>query len=312
MSKAVLVIEGLLPPLMEQLETHFEVIRLWKETDPERVIRERAKDIHAIVAALMPVRRNMIEALPNLEIISNWAVGYDNIDLEAARERGILVTNTPDVLTDDTADTALMLLLSVARRGVEGDAFVRAGLWRGGPLPLGRTLTGKKAGIIGLGRIGGAIADRLKAFKMDISYHGRNYREGVPYKFYPVLHDMARHVDFLVCACVGGAGTKHIVDYKILEALGPQGFLVNIARGSVVKEDDLLIALRNKTIAGAGLDVFDREPNVPEELFKMDNVVLTPHIGSATLETRTRMGQIVVDNLLAHFEGRPLLTPVAA
>jgi lactate dehydrogenase-like 2-hydroxyacid dehydrogenase len=193
---------------------------------------------------------------------------------------------------------------------VEGDAFVRAGLWKKGPLSLGSSLSGKTAGIVGMGRIGQAIARRLQGFNMNIIWHGPRPKPDIAYPYYPTLKAMAEVSDFLILACPGGNDTKSLINYKILESLGPRGYLINISRGSVVDQEALLVALRNKSIAGAGLDVYENEPHVPEALFTMDNVVLTPHIGSATIETRTKMGQIVVENLLAHFEGRPLITPV--
>lgn len=297
------------PGQMDALEQQFEVIRPAKP-DPERIIREHQNEIKALTTYLTPVSRTLMEALPNLEIISCGAVGFDHIDLAAAKERGIAVTNTPEVLTDDTADVALLLLLNLARRSVEGDAFVRARMWEKSAFPLGHTLSGKTAGIVGLGRIGQAIAKRLQAFNLDVVYHGPNEKPDQAYKYYADLIEMAADVDFLILACRGGEATKGLINYDVLKALGTGGLLINIARGSVVDQDDLLVALRNKAIAGAGLDVYENEPHVPEILFTMDNVVLTPHIGSATIETRTKMGQIVVDNLLAHFEGRKLLTPV--
>ena len=295
---------------IELLEEHFEVIRPQKP-DPERTIRERAHDIQGITTFLTPISRQLIEALPNLEIISVGAAGLDHIDMKAARARGIVVTNTPDVLTDDTADVAMMLLLNIARRGVEADAYVRAGLWhQQGPLPLSRSLSRKTIGIVGLGRIGRAVAKRAMAFNMDVSYFGPNKKEDQPYRYYDDLHAMARAVDFMVLTCSGGAETKWLVNYEMLEALGADSMIVNVSRGSVIKEQDLLRALSNRAIAGAALDVYEHEPQVPESLFTMDNVVLTPHIGSATLETRVQMGRIVVENLTAHFDGRPLLTSV--
>lgn len=301
--------DGGLPGQMEALEQSFDVIRL-RKPDPERVLQENAQKIQAITTFLTPVSRSLIEALPNLEIIAVGAVGIDHIDCIAAEKREVAVTNTPDVLTDDTADVAMLLLLNVARRAVEGDAYVRAGLWKSGPLSLGNSLGGKTVGIVGLGRIGKAVAHRAAAFGMRVAYHGPSEKPEQPYSYYADLEDMARDCDFLVLTCPGGSKTEGIVNYKVLEALGPQGFLINVARGTVVNEEDLLVALQNKTIAGAGLDVFINEPHVPEALIRMDNVVLTPHIGSATIETRRKMGEIVVENLLAHFDGRPLLTQV--
>lgn len=311
MAKTILAFHSLHPVGYDSLTPQFEVLKLWNEKDPEQVIRDHANNIVAITGhPNRPVTRKLIEALPNLEIICNFAVGFDNVDLAAAKERGIPVTNTPDVLTADTADTAVGLLMNVARRFVEGDMFVRVGKWLGGNVfPLGVSLAGKTAGIVGLGRIGAAIAKRLEAFDMKIVYHGRAKKQ-VPYEYFESLQEMAEAVDFLVLSCAGGEATRNLVDREILKALGPKGFLINVARGSVVDEEALLIALSNRQIAGAGLDVFAREPYVPEALLRMDNVVLLPHIGSATQETRTKMGRLVIDNLLAHFEGRPLLTPV--
>ncbi len=301
----------ILPKEMEELELHFDVIKLWKERDPEAVLQERKEDIVAIASVyFVPVSKSLIDALPNLKIISQFAVGYDNIDLIAAKERGIRVTNTPDVLTDDTADIALSLLLALSRRICEGDMFVRVGKWLNGAMPLGNSLKGKVAGIVGMGRIGQAIASRCTAFGLEIVYQGPRKKEGISYRYEPDLHKLAEVSDYLILACPGGASTHQMVGSSVLKALGSEGFLINISRGSVVVEEDLITALKEKRIAGAGMDVFAHEPNVPEEMVKMDNVVLLPHIGSATIETRGEMGQLVVKNLLAHFAGLPLLTPV--
>lgn len=310
--RALLVMgNSILPEQMDTLEQHFEVIRLWKEKDPEALLQARKNDIVAIASVFfVPVSRNLIENLPNLEIISQFAVGYDNIDLAAAKERGIAVTNTPDVLTDETADTAMALLLAVSKRVVEGDMFVRVGKWLNGPLPLGSSLKNKTVGIVGMGRIGQAIAHRCAAFGMKILYQGPRKKDNISYGYEPDVQKLADVSDYLVLACPGGAATHHLVHEPVLEALGPKGFLINISRGSVVHEEDLITALANRKIAGAGLDVYQNEPHVREEFVKMDNVVLLPHIGSATMETRATMGELVVRNLLAHFQGEPLLTPV--
>jgi hydroxypyruvate reductase 2 len=306
---ALLALDKGHPGQFELIEQHFNVIRP-RAPDPERAIKDNAAQIKAITTYLNPVSRSLIEMLPNLEIISCGAVGVDHIDLDAAAERGIAVTHTPDVLTADTADTSFMLMINIMRRGVEGDAFVRAGLWKTGSLPLGTCLAGKTVGIVGLGRIGQAFAKRAEAFDMDIAYYGPNEKDEFPYAYYDDLQALAADSDVLVLTCCGGVRTRHLINHTILKALGPKGFLINIARGSVVNQRDLLVALSNKDIAGAGLDVYDDEPNVPDDLFSRDDVVLLPHIGSATLETRTKMGQIVAGNLLAHFNGEPLLTPV--
>jgi hydroxypyruvate reductase len=309
MRRALLQLDRGYPGLDEALEKDFRVIRP-RGNDPEGMIREYQNDIQAIVTNLTPVSHNLIEALPNLEIIALGAVGYDHVDLVATKARGIAVTNTPDVLTNDTADTAIFLMLSILRRGVEGDAFVRAGMWKNGPLPMGHSVSGKKVGIVGLGRIGQAIAKRCAAFGVEISYFGPNKKSHLDYTYFDTPQALATHVDILILACPGGEATRHMVDHSILKALGEKGYLVNIARGSVIDESDLLVALSNKTIAGAALDVFQNEPHVPESFFSMDNVVLTPHIGSATYETRRKMGEIVIENLRAYYNGEKLLTPV--
>ena len=311
MKKTVLAIQPLLEKEMKQLESGYNVIRLWDANDPVAEIERHRHDVQAILSTYNSsgVSERLMSALPNLEVIAQFGVGYDNIDLQAAHARGIAVTNTPDVLTDDTADVALFLMLNVARRAVEADMFVRVGRWKSGAMPLSTSISEKTVGVVGLGNIGKAIAQRAVAFNTTVVYHSRSEKD-VPFKYYADLGEMAQDCDFLILACAGGPETENLIDYKILEKLGPNGFLINIARGSVVNEEDLLIALRNQAIAGAGLDVFAHEPDVPEELMKMDNVVLSPHVGSATVETRSKMGQLVIDNLNAHFEGQSLLSPV--
>ena len=313
MKNTILALQPLMPNEMERLEAAYNVIRLWEARDPEAVLQERGLEVQGILSSGKKgcgVSERLMAALPNLEVIVQGSVGYDNIDLEAAQARGIAVANTPGVSANDVADLAMALLLNVARRVVEADMFVRVGRWHSGAMPLATSVGGKTAGIVGLGRIGSAIAKRAAAFDMRVVYHSRQQKEGVDYPYYEILEDMARDSDFLVLACSGGEGTQDLITYKILEALGAKGSLINVARGSVVREEDLLIALRNGSIAGAGLDVFADEPHVPEELFKMDNVVLTPHMADATLETRSKMGQLVLDNLQAYFLGQGLLTPV--
>jgi hydroxypyruvate reductase len=312
MKTTILALQSLLPQEMQDAEEQFNVLRLWETKDPEGLLKNRGHEVRGIISTYnsVGVSSRIMEALPNLEIIAQFGAGYDNIDLSSAANRNVVVTNTPDVLTNDTADVAMFLLLNVARRAVEGDVFVRVGRWKQGAFPLSTSLTGKTVGIVGLGKIGKAIARRAEAFDMKVVYFGRSAKTDVAYPFYKDLIEMAKTSDFLVLACAGGLETKGLITYKVLEALGPKGYLINIARGSVVNEEDLLIALRNKAIAGAGLDVFEKEPHVPEEMMTMDNVVLSPHVGSATLETRSKMGQLVLKNLLAHFDGKPVLTPV--
>lgn len=297
--------------LMEKLENSFEVIRLYKENDPEVVLNAVKDRVRGIIATMRnPVRANLIEACPNLEIISLSAVGYDNVDLEAAKANDIIVTNTPEVVTNDTADTAMGLLLNTLRRYTEGDAYVRAGQWQAGyRKPMGVTLKGKKMGIYGLGRIGKDIAKKAEVFGMQISYFGRN-KQDVPYQYYDNLSIMASDVDVLMLACPGGDLTRHTVNIDVLQSLGAESYLINVARGSVVKESDLVEALKNNVIAGAGLDVFEDEPNVPDALKKMDNVVLFPHLGAATKETFYEIDALVVENLSLHFAGKPVKTPI--
>jgi hydroxypyruvate reductase len=251
----------------------------------------------------------LLAALPKLEIISVFGVGYDGVPLAPCRERGIRVTNTPDVLTDDVADIASALVLMTSRRLAEAERFTRAGSWTSAPFPLAHALRGKTAGILGLGRIGKAIAQRLSAHGMKIAYHGRQPQD-VSHQYCDSLNALAEASDFLVIACPGGPGTKHLVNAEVLAALGSTGTLINIARGSVVDEKALIQALQNKVIRGAGLDVFENEPHVPAELISCENVVLFPHVGSGTHETRRAMAQLVIDNLAAHFACRDLLTPV--
>ncbi len=300
----------LLPNEMKDLEERFNTIVLWRQADPEETIQAYKEEIQAIATNhVFPLRRELMEALPNLEIISTNSVGTNHIDLEAAKVRDIKVTNTPDVLSECTADTALCLMLSVMRRICEGDLYVRVGKWFHGDMPLGRRPRGKLCGIVGLGRIGKEIARRCEAFGMEIAYHGRT-KQDVAYRYYPDLTRMAGDCDVMILSCPGGPETVNLVDSHILEALGPEGFLINVSRGTVVDEPALIAALQGGVIAGAGLDVFLNEPDVPQEFISMDNVVLLPHIGSATFETRTEMGQLVIDNIAAHFEGKPLLTEV--
>ncbi len=272
-----------------------------------------APRIRALVASgEARVGRDLLDRLPSVELIAVFGVGYDGIDVAAARERGITITNTPDVLTDDVADLAIGLLLAVAREILPADSHVRAGQWLEGPFRLTRRVSGARLGILGLGRIGMAIARRAQGFGMRVAYTGRHRRPDVAFDYHPTPRDLAAAVDFLVVAAPGGGATRGLVDATVLDALGPEGYLINIARGPVVDEAALLAALRGARIRGAALDVFASEPHVPAELIAMENVVLTPHMASGTVETRTAMGELTLANLRAHFEGRPLPTPVSA
>jgi lactate dehydrogenase-like 2-hydroxyacid dehydrogenase len=307
----IVLVGPLYPPTQARLEELFTVHRLWKAGDRDRFLRELAGRARAIaVYALHRCPATLIEALPKVEIIACFGIGVDAIDLAAARARGIPVTNTPDVVTDDTADIALALMLAVERRVAEGDRFVRAGRWMQGELRFGRSLGGRRLGMIGLGRIGRAIAKRAGAFAMTIAYTGPRAKPDAPYRYEPDLIELARWSEILIVACPGGEATRNLVGAPVLAALGPSGTLINIARGSVVDQPALIRALEAGTVGSAGLDVLADEPNVPPALMRLDNVVLMPHTGSATHETRAAMGNLMIDNLLAHFAGRPLPTPV--
>lgn len=297
---------------MQFLEENYAVTRLWQEADPEKALGGVKDDVTAIVStAFGKVSAKLINALPNLEIISHFGVGYDSIDIAAARQRGVVVTNTPDVLTDDTADMGMALTLAVFRRIVEGDIYVRSGQWaKKGAMPLGRALRGRRMGIVGLGRIGQAVAKRAQAFGIDVAYSGRQKKDGVDLPFYPGVKALAEVSQILMVCCAYSADTHHLVDMPVLKALGRDGVVVNIARGKIIDEQALIDALQSGLIAGAGLDVFENEPDVPSSLCRLDNVVLQPHQGSATHETRAAMAQLVVDNLRMYFEKAEVLTPV--
>ena len=292
------------------LEKEFSCHRLYEATDRAAFLKPLAQRLRGIASFGSDVGAGLMDALPKLEIISNFGVGVDSIDLEAARKRKIIVTNTPDVLNDCVADTTLALTLNVMRRFPQAEAYLRSGFWgTRGAYPLSTSLGGKTMGILGLGRIGEAIAQRAQAFGMKISYHNRNKKDVVyAYARDPVA--LARDSDVLVVVTPGGAGTRHIVDARVLDALGPEGYLVNISRGSTVDEAALIRCLQEGRIAGAGLDVFDNEPKVDARFFAMDNVVVLPHVGSATVETRTAMGNLQIENLRLHFAGKPVATRV--
>ena len=253
-----------------------------------------------------------IHRFPKLQIISSFGVGYDHIDAKAAGARGVIVTNTPEVLTEEVADTALALLLNTVREFPQAERYLRAGKWLQKAYPLTKaTLRNRTVGMLGMGAIGKAIARRLDAFGVPVVYHARKLRPEVSYRHYPKLLDMAREVDTLMVIVPGGAATANMINAEVLDALGPNGILINMARGSVVDEPALIKALKEKRIMAAGLDVFAKEPEVPPELMAMDNVVLFPHLGSASVYTRDRMDQLVVDNIAAWVAGKPPLTPVA-
>jgi lactate dehydrogenase-like 2-hydroxyacid dehydrogenase len=308
----VLMTGPMLPAVMERAEEMFRLHRLWEAPDRDAFLREVAPHIRGVATgtAHIPMSAAFLDRLPNVEIVASFGVGYDNVDVAYAAKRGLVVTNTPDVLNDEVADFAVGLLLATIRQMPQAERHLRAGLWPKGPFPLGPTLRGRKVGIVGLGRIGKAIAQRVSAFDVEVLYHGRSRQEGVPYAYYPTVLALAEAADVLVVITPGGASTKHLIDAAVLKALGPEGVLINVARGSVVDEEALIEALRTKTILTAGLDVFAEEPKVPQALLDMDHVVLMPHIASASVHTRTAMGQLVLDNLAAYFDGKGPITPV--
>lgn len=311
MKPEVLCVLQLMPSVMEILEGRYTLHRLWTAEDRGRLLAEIGPRVRAIATdGHAGASAELMAALPELEIVGCYGVGVDSIDLNYAREHGVVVTNTPGVLTDDVADMALAFLLDLCRGISAGDRFVRAGQWLKGPMPLTRSLTGKRVGILGLGRIGRAVAQRAEAFGCVLSYHGPREKPDAPYQYFADLTDLARASDFLVVACPGGPATAGLVNRAVIDALGPDGGMVNISRGSVIDEPAMVAALQEGRLGSAALDVFAAEPNVPEPMLGMDNVVLQPHMGSGTHETRAAMGQLVLDNLAAHFDGKPLLTPV--
>ncbi|MEO6015734.1 MAG: 2-hydroxyacid dehydrogenase [Polaromonas sp.] len=307
----ILTVAKLPPFLMEALQAAYVVHDRLHESDPAGFAKV-ASGIRAIAGGgESKVPRTLMAQLPALEIISIFGVGYDGVDVAAALERNIPVTHTPGVLNDEVADLAIGLMLSVARRIPLADRYVRAGRWGSeGAMPLSRKVSGARLGIVGLGRIGQAIAKRAEAFGMSIAYTARNEKFGLGYRFYSTAQALAGAVDFLIVITPGGAGTRHMINAEVLQALGPQGYLINVARGSVVDEAALVTALQSGVIAGAGLDVFEKEPHPSEALWALDNVVLTPHIASATRETRQAMADLAANNLQAHFAGLPLPSAV--
>ncbi len=316
MSKQTIVQIGSLagsPGANEALRDKFNVIALWESSDQAKTLSQ-AQEVEVVVTSAMHgCSAEVMQQLPNLKLISNWGVGYDTIDIEAANARGIAVTNTPDVLNDCVADEALGLLIASARHIAQGDRFVRSNRWENqdGMLPLGTRVSGKKLGIVGLGRIGMAIAKRALGFDMQIGYHNRSARTDVPYQYMDKLTDLAKWADFLIVATVGGASTRKLVSRDVLKALGPSGLIINIARGPVIDETAMVELLQSGELGGAGLDVFEREPKVPDALKSLENVVLMPHVGSATTETRQAMFELTLSNVEAYFAGKALLTPVS-
>jgi lactate dehydrogenase-like 2-hydroxyacid dehydrogenase len=298
------------PVIVNGLSGPFNLIR--RSDLDDKAFAEIAPRVRAIACSATSERidRALMEKLPKLEIVASFGVGYDHMDSAWANAHGITLTNTPDVLTEEVADTALGLLLNTVREFPQAERYLRAGKWREKDYRLSpASLRNRTVGLVGMGRIGQAIARRLDAMQVPVVYHSRRPAEGVSYRHYPNLIEMARDADVLLAITPGGAATRNMISAEVLQA-GPQGIFINMARGSVVDEPALIKALQDRTIMAAGLDVYAREPEVPAELIAMDNVVLFPHLGSASVATRERMDQLVVDNLMAWAAGKPPLTPV--
>lgn len=305
---------GRVPPaLLDRLAAHYRLSRLTEQPDPTAWLAAHGASVDGLVT-VAPVGADaaLLAALPALRVISSFGVGLDKIDLAAAQARGIPVGYTPDVLNDCVADTAFGLLIDVARGFSAADRFVRRGAWLQGVFPLGRQVSGARLGLVGMGRIGRTIAHRAQGFDMPVRYHSRRPVADVPWAHEPSLIELARWADFLVLITAGGPATRHLVNASVLDALGPEGYLINVARGSVVDEAALVQALAEGRLAGAGLDVFENEPQVPEALLTMDRVVLLPHVASATHQTRQAMADRVFDNLHAFFQGGALLSAAPA
>ncbi|MEP4030197.1 2-hydroxyacid dehydrogenase [Roseibium polysiphoniae] len=303
-------LRAIVPEGLEKIST---LHRTFDAADPEAAIDAVADKIRGLAIGGFKVDEALLDRFPNLEIISNFGVGYDSIDAALCGQRGIMVTNTPDVLSDEVADTALGLMIMTVRELSAAERWLRAGNWKPGQnYPLTKaTLQGRTLGVLGLGRIGKAIATRAEAFGMTVHYHGRTKQQDVFYPHHATLKGLAEACDTLMLVAPGGASTRHMVNAEILEALGPDGILINVGRGTVVDEAALIEALRSGTILSAGLDVFEDEPSVPQALIEMENAVLLPHVASASVHTRDAMGQLVVDNMSSWFSSGKVLTPVA-
>jgi lactate dehydrogenase-like 2-hydroxyacid dehydrogenase len=309
----ILLIGAAKPVIVDGLSQAVNLHKLIEAKDQEKFLADVAPRVRGIAVAYTSNRLDgpFMSRFPRLEIVSSFGVGYDHVDAKWAGEHGIVVTNTPEVLNEEVADTALGLLLNTVREFPQAERYLRAGKWTEKAYRLSpATLRDRTVGMVGMGRIGKAIARRLDAFGVPVVYHSRNPQPGVGYRHYPKLVDMARDVDVLMAIVPGGASTKNLINMEVLETLGPDGILINMARGSVVDEPALIKALQEKKIMAAGLDVFVKEPEVPKELIAMDNVVLFPHLGSASVHTRRAMDQLVVDNILAWASGKPPVTPV--
>ncbi|XP_038897872.1 glyoxylate/hydroxypyruvate/pyruvate reductase 2KGR-like [Benincasa hispida] len=297
--------------LEQQLERRFNLFKLWNHPLDSDFLQENAQSIRAVVGCTKSgADANLIDSLPALEIVATFSVGLDKIDLPKCMEKGIRVVNTPDVLTDDVADAAIGLAMAVSRRICESDRFVRSGSWTKDGFRLATRFNGKSVGILGLGRIGSAIAKRAEAFGCPIGYFTRRKMHQSGYKYFPSVLDLAANSQILFVSCTLTEETKHIVNREVIDTLGPNGILINVGRGAHIDESELVSALLEGRLGGAGLDVFENEPHVPEQLLELENVVLLPHVGTDTIETSIAMADLVISNLEAHFRNEPLITPV--
>ena len=310
MDKNLLIMTEMPQYFVSLADKNFNTFKLWTKENEDHYLSEIKTEVDAIaVMGGYKITPELMKGMPNLKIIACYGVGYDAIDINCAKSLGIKVTNTPEVLNDEVADTAIALMLCVYKKIVAADNFARNNSWAKGEFPLTKKFTGTKLGIVGMGRIGKAIAKRAEAFDCEISYHSRNKKD-VKYKYYSDLNVLAKDVDTLCVITPGGKETEKLINKEILSSLGKNGVLVNVARGSVIDQDELIHFLKNNLILAAGLDVYINEPNIPPKLINLENTVLLPHIASGTVETRNAMGQLVFDNIKDHFQNKPLISEV--
>ena len=310
MDKNLLIMTEMPQYFVNLADKNFNTYKLWMQNNEDEYLSEIKEEVDAIaVMGGYKITPSLMKSMPNLKIIACYGVGYDAIDIDYAKSLNIKVTNTPEVLNDEVADTAIALMLCVYKQIINADNFARSNSWINGDYPLTKKFTGTKLGIVGMGRIGKAIAKRAEAFDCEISYHSRNKKD-VKYTYYNDLNKLAQEVDTLCIITPGGKETEKLINKKVLDNLGKNGVLINVARGSVIDQDELINCLKNKSILAAGLDVYTNEPNIPEKLINLKNTVLLPHIASGTVETRNAMGQLVFDNIKNYFENKPLISKV--
>ena len=310
MKKNLLIMSKMPDYFVDLADANFNTFKLWLQKNEDDYLNKIKNDIEAIaVFGGYKITPQLMNSMKNLKLIACYGVGYDAIDIIAAKDLGIRVTNTPTVLNDEVADTAIALMLCVYRQIILADGYARNNKWLNGEFPLTKKFSGTKLGIVGMGRIGSTIAKRAEAFDCEILYHSRN-KKNVKYKYYGDLNLLAKEVDTLCVITPGGKDTEKIINSEVLDNLGNNGVLINVARGSVVDEEALIYYLENKLILAAGLDVYANEPKIPKRLFGLKNTVLLPHVASATVETRNAMGQLVFDNIKNHFENKSLISPV--